>query len=93
MSSSDNMLDTYLYSTDTLTDRLIMAPSHNLRRRNVAATTNAGDKERMINARVRMLEREMDKITDPTIVAAAVSHDCIPNGDIVGREVKESTAQ
>jgi hypothetical protein len=71
------MLNTYLYSTDNLADRLVQAQSHNLRRHKAgghprpATTTNTKNREKTTDAAVRMLEKEMDKITDPTIVANA----------------------
>jgi hypothetical protein len=73
MSSFENMLNTYLYSTENLADRLIQAQSHNLRRHKAghprpAGTTNTKDREKTTDAVVRMLEREMDKIADPTII-------------------------
>jgi hypothetical protein len=78
MSSFENMLNTYLYSTENLADRLIQAQSHKPRRHRAghprsASTTNTKNRENTTDAAVRMLEKEMDKITDPTIVAEAAA--------------------
>ena len=75
MSQSKDMLNSYLYSTTSVIDRLIAPQSRTLRcdstKVHPVPLSSERDKVKQVEAFVSRLEKEMDKITDPNLLADA----------------------
>src|ERR1700709_879264 len=77
--SSEHMLGTYLFSTNGIVDRFVLARGYNLRSNDAISrpathpitTRSQKDKDQNTEVAVSKLEKEMDKITDPILVADA----------------------
>ena len=78
-STSKHMLDTYLYTTNNVVDRLTQPQARTLRediaRPGVPSkVTDKLNQAKKDEAAVRRLEKQMDKITDPVLVYGATKY-------------------